>query len=161
MTRSDEGFTLTEMLVALLVISLSLAGLFQIGRITGRYQQAIVLEQKTQIKRHQFQAKLWQALHPLEPITDEVTGSVLTLSLDGQIFKASDIAASFSYISDGQSYDHWPIEVQDGQITPRLEAISLLNQHGEPIGILHFKIDHAKDCQFDMLTRQCRTVEGE
>jgi type II secretory pathway pseudopilin PulG len=158
-SKNDDGFTLTEALVGLLLISLSLGGLFQVGSLVSRqYNKTVEIQHRAQnFKR--LVANLETDLRPLEPITNGVIGDKNTIRNDSLLIQGSKSGAQFSYLSEGQVFNHWPVErvIDDLPHTPmRLEAIVITDKQGMPLGLVAFKVENAKDCVFDMITRNCR-----
>lgn len=162
--HNDQGFTLTEALVALLVISLGLAGLLQTSRIVSHFNKSVLAQRQESKSMKAFQAEMQTRFDPIQPINDT------KLEGDGlQIRYACSREATtrdchldapqgrFVYASDGQALAAWPpaaIEGHHEQV--HLDAVMLRSPQGKTLALVKFPVEHGPDCQFDMISRACR-----
>jgi len=171
--KDESGFTLTEALVGLMVISLSLAGLLQATKIVSHLNHAVLAQKQSSKLAASFQADLAARLTPLQPI---LASDLIGTSHELHFACASSEKGtgthncwtkapfgSLAYVSDGKVYSAWPplktappSELATGEPT-RLEAVLWHDGSGKNIGIVKLAVEQDKDCQFDMISRSCRT----
>ncbi|CAL4869739.1 hypothetical protein MMA231_04031 (plasmid) [Asticcacaulis sp. MM231] len=169
MTRKDSGFTLTEALIALLVISLALAGALQASRIVAKFNSRVVTQAKRDKDLISFQAQAAKRLLPLQPITDDkLKGDARQMAFPCDptaptpLCTLSAPTGTFVYLSGGSAHAVWPYG-QPSSSTPsaRLEAVALRDQQGKTLAVIKLPVEHAGDCQFDMISRNCREVSPQ
>lgn len=165
MTRPrDDGFTLVEALVALLIISLSLAGVFEASRFVGRMDHRLLSTRQAGRADAAFQADLTGRLAPLQPIdAGKLSGDAGMLHYvcsPGSTLQACSLASGpdrqFVYVADSHTLGQWPPAVQPGSPPARLEALLVRDRRGNNVAVIKFPVEHNGNCQFDMISRTCR-----
>ncbi len=159
----DGGFTLAEALMALLIISLALAGVMQAGRLVGAFQKRIAGDKKVEAARQGFEHELRDRLSPLQPIeSDELEGDAHGVRYactpdDSALGCRLDVPEGrLAYASSGVTYAAWPQPVKPGSFgKPRLDAIVWRGPGGKVLAVVKFPIEQARDCIFDMISRTC------
>ncbi len=163
----EDGFTLTEALVGLLIISLSLGGLLQAGRVVGHADKAALAQKRIIKSEVMFERELAEALRPIQPITAtdlKGDGHFIHYACDknqkGQgALKCSlnPPLGSLAYVSSGKVYSSWPpAGVLTADKATRLEAVLWHDDAGKNIGVLALPVEQGADCQFEMISRACR-----
>jgi len=165
----DGGFTLTEMLVALLVISLSMAGLLQTVKMVSRYEQRLVIARRSAIDVDNFAGKLQAELLAQQPLeSDTIDGDSRSLAYACEAGRRTGPhdchltapGGSFTYISDEQTSNNWPMpDFKPGEVH-RLEAVVWQNASGKTLAIVKLPVEQGSDCQFDMISRTCRSISA-
>ncbi|MDV6331309.1 prepilin-type N-terminal cleavage/methylation domain-containing protein [Asticcacaulis sp. 201] len=164
---SEAGFTLAEMLVALVVISLALAGIWQGSRIVSRLNMKVEADRTSTLKLREYEAELRAKLEPLQPILgDAVIGSSRALRFACQAGEATPNCAlsppsgTFAYVSNGQVFSDWPplASAETPGQKPRLQALIVRNTAEKNLIVVTLPVEHPADCQFDMISRACREV---
>ncbi|WP_140986905.1 prepilin-type N-terminal cleavage/methylation domain-containing protein [Asticcacaulis tiandongensis] len=167
--ETDQGFTLTETLIALLLISLSLAGVLQVARLVARGQDRVTVIRDLGREQRNAETDLRRQIAPLEPLR------VAHLSGDGQGFSydcqeeapcrvVTPTGYRLAYVIAGQEYARWSYdslteEEASEVVNERLAGLILYDETGTVATTVELRIDHPADCQFDMITRQCRWPE--
>jgi len=163
--KNESGFTLAEMLVSLVIFSLSMAIIWQGAGLVSRLNSRINT-QKTEVARIQaIVADVNARLSPLQPITDgQLTGHATHMAFQCKPKAPSQNCAysapfgHFVYISDGARYADWPPVKSTASDGPaRLTALALENDRGKSLAAIKFPVEHTADCQFDMISRTCRS----
>ena len=164
--RNDDGFTLTEALVALLIISLSLAGVLETARFVARLNGHVVSERKSAIALTEARNDLATRLGVVQPIAgDDLAGEVRHMQFrcpeglpgtrDCSASAPADI--TFAYVSDQHAYTQWPpAPVTPDALPPRLEAVLLRDASGKNLAVVPLPVEHTRTCAFDMISRTCR-----
>ncbi|MFP1132804.1 type II secretion system protein [Asticcacaulis sp. W401b] len=166
----DDGFTLTEAVIALLVISLSLAGVLQLARLSARDQKRTV-EQVVEAKAHRDGLqRLQMELNAVEPLyADQFSATPQGLGCLPVAPKPCAIKPpkgyQFRYVVAGQETPQWPLSATSDETVgyatkERLNALIVLDKEGRVAGAIELKVDHPPDCQFDMISRACRRPQG-
>ncbi len=173
MTRED-GFTLTETLIALLVISLSLAGLIAIASLVAHFERGEWMRTRQDKQLTETEAQIAAILHAREPVrgkalTGEAQGftyACVPASQDSPVCRFS-LGAShipnlhLKYVSQGNMRSDWPPPPEPTDIeAPRLEALILQDGGNRTVGVIRLDADQSQDCQFDMISRICREDAG-
>lgn len=167
---SDDGFTLTEAVIALLVISLSLAGVLQLARLSAKDQKRTV-EQVVEAKaQREGLQRLETELSAVEPLyADQFTATPQGLSCLPVAPKPCAIKPpkgyQLRYVVAGQETPQWPLPATSDETVgyatkERLNALIVLDKEGRVVGAIELKVDHPADCQFDMISRACRRPQG-
>lgn len=162
--RNDHGFTLVEALMALLIISLSLAGVFEASRFVSHMNRRVLSVRKIAQTDATFQAELRAKLIPLQPIEGgELSGDVHKVHFacdSGTTAQNCSIDAGdnrqFAYVGNGQTANQWPPATVEDAIPPRLEAVLIRDGRGNNIATITLPVEHNRNCQFDMISRTCR-----
>ncbi len=169
MTMGDErGFTLAEMLVSLVIFSLSMAIIWQgAGLVSGLNNR--INAQKTEVARIQaIVADINARLSPLQPITDgQLTGHATHMAFQCEPKAPSQNCAynlplgHLVYVADGARYSDWsPAKTTASDEPARLAAVELENDQGKSLAVIKFPVEHTADCQFDMISRTCRSEDA-
>ncbi|HTN41928.1 MAG TPA: prepilin-type N-terminal cleavage/methylation domain-containing protein [Asticcacaulis sp.] len=162
--HNDQGFTLTEALVALLVISLGLAGLLQTSRIVGHFNKSALNQRQEAKSMKAFQAEMQTRLDPIQPINDsKLEGDELqiryacTREATTRDCHLNAPQGHFVYASDGEALAAWPPAAVEGRHSQvNLDAVMLRSPQGKTLALVKFPVEHGADCQFDMISRECR-----
>jgi len=166
MTMTDErGFTLAEMLVSLVIFSLSMAIIWQGAGVVSRLNNRINAHKAEMTKIETIAVDVNARLSPLQPITDgQLTGHATHIEFQCEPKALSQNCAynapfgHFVYISDGAQYADWPPARTTASDEPaRLMALALENDRGKSLAVIKFPVEHTADCQFDMISRTCRS----
>jgi len=165
MTIQDEdGFTLAEMLVSLVIFSLSMAVIWQGAGLVSRLNSRVNTQKIEAASLQTIAVDLEKRLSPLQPITD----SQLTGHPTHMLFQCDrDVATQncaynaplghFVYIAEGARYADWPpARPEHSNESARLTAVALENEQGKSLALVKFPVEHSADCQFDMISRTCR-----
>ena len=166
--RSDSGFTLVEALVALLIISLALAGVLQTARFVAHLNSRVVVADRAEKAAVQMKHDVALQLLPVQPIMgDDLVGDAAHIQVrcpeampgTHDCTVASTPGLSFAYISQGQVLKQWPQAPVTPDTAPvRLEAVLIRNAVGKNIAVIPLPVEHNRNCAFDMVSRTCRTV---
>lgn len=162
--RHDDGFTLVEALMALLIVSLSLAGVFEASRFVSHMDRRVLNARQTAQKDAAFQADLTTKLTPLQPIEgDDLSGDAHKMRFACDPGTKSQNCAidagedrQFAYVGSGATVAQWPPVAIENAIPPRLEAVLVRDGHGNNITVIKLPVEHNRNCQFDMISRTCR-----
>jgi len=167
-TSGEDGFTLVEALVALLIISLSLAGVLEAARFVAHLNARVMATRRVNVAATQLRDEVAHRLQPVQPITgDDLGGDAKHIhvrcpqGLPGTHDCGVDAQASlsFAYISQGQVLAVWPPQPDAPDVVqPRLEAVLLRDTAGKNIAVIPLPVEHNRNCAFDMISRTCRTV---
>jgi len=162
---SDDGFTLAEAMMSLLVIGLAFGGLIQVAAQGAKTQARSIVHQKD-MKLADQQAKKLEAEFEMTVPADgeDFTGRRDYLSVNDQVGHAHLYRAptgwQLNYVSGGKLFHQWPRQGDEtlavGEDRPRLEAVALSDAKGTPITLIKLRTEQAATCQFDMISRQCR-----
>ena len=163
--HNEDGFTLAEMLVSLVIFSLSMAVIWQGAGLTSRLNAKLKIQKADAVALQKIEADLKARLSPLQPITDtELTGDRTHLSFQCEP-KAPSQNCSFDaplghfvYLSEGARHPIWPpVKSEEVRESARLSALAIENDQGKSLAIIKFPVEHPADCQFDMISRVCRS----
>jgi type II secretory pathway component PulJ len=161
----DQGFTLAEAVMSLLVVSLALAGLLQVTAYNARSQARIGTHQKDLKLIDQQSIALERVLNEVGAVEDRFTGRKDYLSAKDAAGIDHEFRAphgwQLKYLSNGQALAEWPpLAEQNLEISHRskLGAVALSNDKGQPVKVARVRIEQNPDCQFDMISRDCRAV---
>ena len=165
--QHQDGFTLVEALVALLIISLSLASVFEASRFVSRMDRPVVAVRQTEQADAAFQADLTRRLAPLQPIDAHgLSGDAHRMSLSCDPSEKKQTCAidapgnrQFAYVSGGRTLTQWPPVAVEGAEPPRLEDILIRDGRGNIISTIKLPVEHNRNCQFDMISRTCRVQQ--
>ena len=160
----EDGFTLTEVLVSLIIISLSMAAIWQGAGMVTQLNKRVSTQQHGLTTMDAFTDKMARSLIPLQPIEGadlrgDATRMVFGCQRDDDAYGCALAApeGKFFYISDGKTYTTWPPEVDvAGNRPARLSAVLLRSSQGKSLAVLKLPVEHVGDCQFDMISRTCR-----
>lgn len=164
--RPDSGFTLTEMLVALVVISLSMAGLLQAVKMVSRTEHRLVVARQQARQIRDFSHIMATQLLARQPIIGDIVDADATsiyyacdakVRIGGRDCHLSVPEGKLSYVSSGHAYDAWPLQTTTQDYVPHLEAVIWQASSGKTLAVIKLSVEQASDCQFDMITRVCRT----
>lgn len=167
---ADAGFTLTEMLVALLIISLSMAGLLAAVKLVSRYDQRLITTRNEARAVKTFAENLQAQLLARQPIIDNrIDGDKRTIgySCDANIQRGvhdcrlSVPHGELAYVSQGESLNAWPVQNLKVGETRRLEAVVWRSKAGKTLAIVKLPVEQGADCQFDMISRTCRSLSED
>ena len=165
-TAPDAGFTLTEMLVALLIISLSMAGLLAAVKLVSRYDQKLVAARREQRQVGAFAADLQAQLRARQPVIDGVVDGdshALSYPCDASLrtgphdCRLSAPEGELRYVSRAEALSVWPVPNLKPGETRRLEAVVWRSASGKTLAIVKLPVEQGADCQFDMISRSCRS----
>ena len=164
-TSNEDGFTLAEMLVSLVIFSLSMAVIWQGAGLTSRLNTKLKIQKTDTIAVQKIGMDLKTRLSPLQPITDtQLTGDGTHLSFQCEPKVPSQNCSfdaplgHFVYLSDGARYPTWPpVKSEESREPARLAALMIENDQGKSFAIIKFPVEHRADCQFDMISRVCRS----
>ncbi len=155
----DDGFTLTETLTALVVVSLALACIVTATAQITRVNRRIADGHRQSAETAMTVARVTAMLHEHEPIgAADMSGNADGFEcLKGHCrFRAKPLRVG--YLSGGKTSDDWPpLHWQQAAREPRLEGILLGDGHGRTLAVIDLMSDEPKDCVFDMISRVCRT----
>lgn len=166
--KDESGVTLAEMLVSLVIFSLSMAVIWQGAGLVSRLNNRMTAQKADAMKIQKTAAELTARLSPLQPITDiQMTGQPAHMSFQCEPGAPSQNCAysapqgHFVYISDGARYPVWPPAKPEGAGEPaRLTAVALEDDRGKSLALVKFPVEHRADCQFDMISRTCRSDDA-
>ncbi len=168
MLKDENGFTLTEMLVSLVIFSLSLAIIWQGAGLVSRLNNRVKSQKAETAQIQRIEAELSAKLLPLQPVTDsQLMGSPTHLEFECEP-KATSINCSYNaplghfvYMSEGARYTNWPPAKPKGvSEAVRLTALALENDRGKSLALIKFPVEHTANCQFDMISRTCRSDDA-
>ena len=162
--RHDDGFTLVEALMALLIVSLSLAGVFEASRFVSHMDRRVLNARQAAQKDAAFQADLMAKLTPLQPIEgDDLSGDAHKMRFTCDPGTKSQNCAinagdnrQFAYVGNGATAPQWPPVAVEGGAPSRLEAVLVRDSRGNNIAVIKLPVEHNRNCQFDMISRTCR-----
>jgi len=156
--RHDDGFTLTETLTALVVVSLSLACIIAATMEVTRVNRRIVDTHRQSAVTGETIARVTAILHDHEPVmAEDLSGDVDGFEcLTGNCrFHAKPLRVT--YLSGGKTSDYWPpLHWQQTHEDPRLDGVILGDARGRTLAVIDLVADEPKDCIFDMISRICR-----
>ncbi len=157
--RHDDGFTLTETLIALIVVSLSLACIVAAMTEVTRVNRRIVDTHKMSGATSETVARVTGLLQARQPImAKDLSGNIDGFEcLTGNCqFRATPMRVA--YLSEGKTSNYWPpLHWQQAKDEPRLEGVVLNDQSGRTLAVIDLMADEPKGCVFDMISRVCRT----
>lgn len=167
---NEAGFSLAETLVALVIISLSLGGVFIVAGL-GAKTQTRVMAQKTSAQAIQSQEKdLSRRLALAGPYTaDNFDGTPahFIVSSEGVAtlgYRAPE-GLRLRYIGDTGALDNWPdigLTDETGHIDARqqgrLRAVMLTDIKGMPVVTIRLRTDERTACNFNAVSRTCAEV---
>ncbi len=156
--RHDDGFTLTETLTALVVVSLSLACIVAATTEVTQVNRRIIESHKSSVATAETVARVTAMLQDNQPImAKDLSGNVDGFEcLTGNCrFYAKPMHVA--YLSAGKTSAYWPpLHWQQAQVEPRLEGVVLNDASGRTLATISLEADEPKDCVFDMISRVCR-----
>jgi hypothetical protein len=156
--RHDDGFTLTETLTALVVVSLSLACIIAATMAVTQINRRIVDSHKQSVTANETAVRVTAMLHDHEPVmAEDLSGNVDGFEcLTGNCrFNAKPLHVT--YVSGGKTSAYWPpLHWQQTHEDPRLEGVILGDARGRTLAVIDLVADEPKDCIFDMISRVCR-----
>jgi prepilin-type N-terminal cleavage/methylation domain-containing protein len=177
---NDQGYTLAEMLAALLIIGLAMAGLTQAVRVLGLFQSSAARaagEQRTLRRAEVDLARLMDGQGPFRSTEATLTGDgsrfdfdcgrpkrcaallepakgVSRLSISGPFEDrvAVKAGARFTYATDKAALSAWPPAGE----RETLRSVNLVGPDGEPIASTRLWVQQSGDCAFDAIAQDCR-----
>ncbi len=156
--RQDDGFSLTETLTALVVVSLSLACIVAATTQVTHIDRRITETHRQSIATNETVARVAAMLRDHEPVMSaDLSGNTDGFEcLTGNCrFRAKPMHVA--YVSDGRTLDYWPpLHWQQASETPRLDSVILNDPNGRTLAVIDLVADEPKDCIFDMISRTCR-----
>jgi type II secretory pathway pseudopilin PulG len=164
--KSEDGFTLAEAVMSLLVVSLSLAALLATASLCVRTNRAVAAGKLEARAIAEERARLLTALSTVEPVTDgTVVGSDRTLAAvrpgGATVLYTARPGFHLRYIGDTGIGDHWP-EAPAAQtagetraVPARLGAVILTGKDGAPMATLRLDADLSQACRLDPATGVC------
>ena len=156
--RHDDGFTLTETLTALVVVSLSLACIVTATIEVTHINQRIIAAHKASAMTRETVGRVRAMLEARQPImARDLSGNVDGFEcLTGNCrFRAKPMRVA--YLSGGKTSNYWPpLHWQQAETEPRLEGVVLDDTDGRTLAVIDLMADEPKDCAFDMISRVCR-----
>jgi prepilin-type N-terminal cleavage/methylation domain-containing protein len=162
MTR-DDGFTLTETLTALVVVSLSLACIIAATQQVTQINRRIVTTHRQSVATTETVARVAALLRDHEPVmAKDLSGNSdgFECLIGSCRFRAKPLR--LSYVSRGQTSPYWPpLHWQQAAEEPRLEEVVLDDAAGRTLAVINLVADEPKDCVFDMISRICRTTAAK
>ena len=157
--RHDDGFTLTETLTALVVVSLSLACIIAATTEVTHINRRTVDTHKQSMATNETVARVTEMLRDHEPIlAEDLSGNVDGFEcLTGNCrFRAKPLRVA--YLTGGRTSAYWPpLHWQQTHENPRLDGVILDDAGGRTVAVINLVADEPKDCVFDMISRVCRT----
>ena len=160
-TSADQGFTLTETLMALLVVSLALTSIVVATNLVTRQNRKAATALAVVKSADGILRQMEGALSPFGPFTDNLSGDVHKLSYECRQPVRCNFALppgrwTLRYLSAGRTLTSWPGLADKTGTKPRLEALVLQDGNGDTAGIVRLEAEQATVCQFDMISRSCR-----
>ncbi|EGF92856.1 prepilin-type N-terminal cleavage/methylation domain protein [Asticcacaulis biprosthecium C19] len=156
--QKEGGFTLAEAVMALLVVSLAMAGLMQVNRMIAQGERRGLADRRVEASRRSFVNELRQTLTPLQPLRDaKVSGDAEGLSYpcaNGECALRPP-NGRLVYLSEGAVHTAWPPAPVSDQPPPRLSAVLWQDGDGKNLATVKFPVEHEADCLFDMISRTC------
>ncbi len=157
--KHDDGFTLTETLTALVVVSLALACIVTATTEVTHINRRIVQTHQAAVNTNDTVAQVTTMLQARQPImAKDLSGNVdgFECLVGNCRFRARPLRVA--YLSGGKTSDYWPpLHWQHAEIEPRLEGVVLSDASGRTLATISLMTDEPKDCVFDMISRTCRT----
>jgi type II secretory pathway pseudopilin PulG len=169
---NEAGFSLAETLVALVIISLSLGGVFIVAGLGAKIQTR-VMAQKVSAQAIQSQEKdLSRRLALAGPYTSDNfdgTPAHFIVSSEGVAtmgYRAPE-GLRLRYVGDTGALDNWPdIGLTDdaGHIDARrqgrLRAVVLTDVKGVPVVTIRLRVDERAACNFNAVSQTCAEVSS-
>lgn len=159
MTRADDGFTLTETLMALLVVSLALAGILTATSMVAR-SNANSARHLADDREIDGLVKKLRLLVPDNAPANHVVGNVSSVAVDCGAsrcrFSLPDGRYSLAYVGQGLVHKSWPSATMADGNEARLEALILQDEDKKTVGVVKLSVEQSISCQFDMISRTCR-----
>lgn len=163
---SDDGFTLMEAVISLMVVSLSLAALLAVANLSVRTQKAVVAERTDARAAAAERARLATALGAVEPVTETgFVGSNRTLAAvragGASVIYSARPGFRLRYVGEDGVTERWPGSLAAGQDQAaathrRLRAVILSDSHGAPVAVVSLRADLSQACRFDAASQTCR-----
>lgn len=177
---SDHGYTLAEMLAALLIIGLAMAGLTQAVRVLSLFQSAAARatgEQRLLRRAEVDLARLLDGQGPFRSTEDMLVGDgrgfdfdcgraarcsarlvsaanktrlLITGATEEQVALKEDV--HFTYATEKATFAAWP---PAGELRT-LRAVNLVGARAEPILSARLWVQQSGDCAFDAIAQDCR-----
>jgi prepilin-type N-terminal cleavage/methylation domain-containing protein len=159
--RGDEGFTLAEVVIALAVVSIALAGILAATNLVTRHNRQVTKWQKASSASDQTVARLRIELARGQPFdTENFTGSATQIDFDcgdGRRcrYRLPSGDQRFAYVTHGDILPFWPRKPAVPDTPERLEALILQDRSGTTLGLVRLETEQTENCQFDMISRTC------
>lgn len=181
----EAGYTATEALAALAILGLSIGGLAAGLKViaNGQLSTSIALGEASKVR--QAGVELTELLSLGAPFRSDdlglLAGDAEHLSFpcdEGRCSAALEGASLvvrraaqptrtvrlpskaeyvFTYVSDGQAVDHWPVEATASRPWRTLSAVAVEDRVSHrPALIAQIWSDQAANCEFDPISRDCR-----
>lgn len=180
---NEDGYTLAEVLAAMLILGLAIGGLVEGSRIVGRMQTPIVSSRRNDQVLRAAEASVAGLLR-LRPGGDQTLSGNdqgfqftcrtapcgLALLSEGQrqslVVKRGEVAQSFSlpqagkfslvYFARDGRFDRWP-QPDSKRVLEGVMIVETSAQGELPLVVARSWIEHPKTCEFDMIAKGCRT----
>jgi type II secretory pathway pseudopilin PulG len=165
--RQDEGFSLIEAVAALLVISLALASVFQLARMTARAQTRAAAVAATAAEDSRAVRLVESHVRKMEPLMQATLQAsperLKCARSDGPCEISAPVGYHFQYVVDGAPVARWPdrahSKTEESDPEGRVTALVLLDKTGRTAGVIELAVDHTADCRFDLISRTCRSAD--
>lgn len=180
--EGEAGYTLSEMLAALFIVSLAMGGALQAGFLLERQQRSTVSQTRTLDGARNTAARFEALLNAYEPTANgavfegepqrfsfpcvgqtcsaQLAPSGDALRLEGPhptVLPLSGVhRPRFAYLGGGVESDRWPVASSHPK---PLQAVLLLDEgHEDEDAVLTARIwrEEPRGCRFDVIARACR-----
>ena len=180
---NEDGYTLAEVLAAMLILGLAMGGLVEGSRIIGRMQTPIVTTRRDDQVLRRAEASV-AGLLKLRPGGDQTlagdaqglqfTCGVRTCGLalasgsdkPALSVRRGEVAQTFPlphagklslvYLARDGRFDRWP-QPDSKRVLDGVMIVETSAQGELPLVVARSWIEHPKTCEFDMIARGCRT----
>ncbi len=163
--KSEDGFTLAEAVMSLLVVSLMLAALLATASLCVRTNTAVALEKQDARAIAAERTRLSAALDQVQPVTGAgVVGSDRTVAAvragGATILYTARPGFHLRYVGEAGTGDRWPEiaarTTADTRAVPaRLQAVILTAGDGAPAAVIRLRADLSQACRLDPATGVC------
>lgn len=180
---NEDGYTLAEVLAAMLILGLAMGGLVEGSRIIGRMQTPIVATRRDDQILRRAEASISGLLKRRAGGDQTLTGDAqgfqfscgqrlcgLALTSDGRKLALSvrrgEVAQTFPlphagkislvYLARDGRFDRWP-QPDSKRVLDGVMIVETSAQGELPLVVARSWIEHPKTCEFDMIARGCRT----
>lgn len=180
---NEDGYTLAEVLAAMLILGLAMGGLVEGSRIIGRMQTPIVAARQDDQVLRRAEASVSGLLRLRAGGDQTLTGDPqglqftcgartcgLFLTLGGDrptlSVRRGEVAQTFPlphagklslvYLARDGRFDRWP-QPDSERVLDGVMIVETSAQGELPLVVARSWIEHPKTCEFDMIARGCRT----
>lgn len=180
---NEDGYTLAEVMAAMLILGLTIGGLVEGARVIGRMQAPVIASRQDDQALRRAEAGLAGLLKRREGDDRTLAGDGLSFrfTCGGQactaaltpgerqstlIVRRGEVAQSFSlpqagklsllYLARDGRFDRWPQPGPARDLTGVM-IIGTSAQGELPLVVARSWIEHPKTCEFDMIAKGCRT----